>query len=115
VNWLNEILYLEEADRLVCDGFHIDEVKNDRLCARVETGERNRSETHIKAVTFRNLKIRKTARGLDRHICLLHWSPLRCEVLLLIWEGRLPHGNQAHWDMDSTQQLQRLLRIHACM
>ena len=30
----------------------------------------------------------------------------RCvlQVLLLIWEGRLPHWNQAHWGMDSTQQ-----------
>jgi len=64
VNWLNEILYLEQAHQLVCEGFHIDEVKSDRLCARVETRECDRSDTHIKAVTFHNLKIRQTAGGL---------------------------------------------------
>lgn len=68
VNWLNEILYLEQADHLVCEGFHIDEVKNDRLCARVETRERDRSQTHIKAVTFHNLKIRQTAEGLETEV-----------------------------------------------
>jgi hypothetical protein len=31
-------------------------------------------------------------------------SPAASEVLLLIWEGQIPHGNQAHWGMDSTQQ-----------
>ena len=40
------------------------------------------------------------------HIC---WLPLESvaflQVLLLIWEGRLPQGNQAHWGVDSTQQL----------
>jgi SHS2 domain-containing protein len=68
VNWLNEILYLEQVHRLVCEGVHIDEVKNDRLCARVETRERERSETHIKAVTFHNLKIRETAGGLEAEV-----------------------------------------------
>ena len=70
VNWLNEILYLEQADQLVCEGFHIDEVKNHRLCARVETRECDRSETHIKAVTFHNLKIRQTSEGLEAEIVL---------------------------------------------
>jgi len=68
VNWLNEILYIEQAHQLVCVGFHIDEVKNRRLCARVETRKRDRSETHIKAVTFHNLKIRRTARGLEAEV-----------------------------------------------
>jgi SHS2 domain-containing protein len=68
VNWLNEILYLEQAHQLVCEGFHVDEIKNDRLCARVDTRERDRSETHIKAVTFHNLKIRETAGGLEAEV-----------------------------------------------
>lgn len=68
VNWLNEILYLEQVHRIACDGFHIDAVKNDRLCARVETRVSDRSGTHIKAVTFHNLKIRETAEGLEADI-----------------------------------------------
>jgi SHS2 domain-containing protein len=68
VNWLNEILYLEQAHQLICERFHIDEVKNYRLHARVETQERDRSDTHIKAVTFHNLKIRETAEGLEAEV-----------------------------------------------
>jgi SHS2 domain-containing protein len=68
VNWLNEILYLEQAHQLVCEGFHIDEVKNHCLRARVETWECDRGETHIKAVTFHNLKIRRIARGLEAEV-----------------------------------------------
>jgi len=68
VNWLNEILYLEQAHQLVCDRFHIDEPKNDRLHARVETRKCNLSYTHIKAVTFHNLKIRETPEGLEAEV-----------------------------------------------
>ena len=39
VNWLNEILYLEQAYQVVCEQFHIDELKDHRLRARVETRE----------------------------------------------------------------------------
>ena len=68
VNWLNEILYLEQVHQLVCEVFHIEEVNNDRLCARVETWECAESETHIKAVTFHNLKIRESAGGLEAEV-----------------------------------------------
>ena len=68
VNWLNEILYLEQAHHLVCEQFRIDEVKNHCLHARVETRECDRTYTHIKAVTFHNLKIRETSEGLEAEI-----------------------------------------------
>ena len=68
VNWLNEILYLQQVHELICERFHIDEVKNDRLRARVETRECARSDTHIKAVTFHNLKVRETAGGLEAEV-----------------------------------------------
>lgn len=68
VNWLNEILYLQQVHELICERFHIDEVKNDRLRARVEARECDRSDTHIKAVTFHNLKIRETAGGLEAEV-----------------------------------------------
>ena len=42
VNWLNEILYLEQAHHLVCEEFHIDDLKNHCLRARVETRECDR-------------------------------------------------------------------------
>jgi SHS2 domain-containing protein len=70
VNWLNEILYLEQTHQLVCDRFHIDELQNHRLRARVETRKRKRSYTHIKAVTFHNLQIRETPEGLEAEIVL---------------------------------------------
>jgi SHS2 domain-containing protein len=60
VNWLNEILFLEQTYQLVCERFHIYEVNDYRLRARVETRECNKSQTHIKAATFHNLKIRQT-------------------------------------------------------
>ena len=68
VNWLNEILYLEQAHHLVCEEFHIDDLKNHCLRARVETRECDRTYTHIKAVTFHNLKIRETSDGLEAEI-----------------------------------------------
>jgi len=68
VNWLNEILYLEQAHHLVCEEFHIDDLKNHYLRARVETRECDRTYTHIKAVTFHNLKIRETSDGLEAEI-----------------------------------------------
>ena len=70
VNWLNEILYLEQAHQLVCERFHIDELNNHHLRARVETREFDGSYTNIKAVTFHNLKIRQTSEGLEAEIVL---------------------------------------------
>ncbi len=70
VNWLNEILYLEQAHQLVCERFHIDEVKIHHLRARVETRECRRSTTCIKAVTFHNLTIRETCEGLEAEVVL---------------------------------------------
>ena len=68
VNWLNEILYLEQEHRLTCERFHIDDLKDHHLRARVETRERDRSYTPIKAVTFHNLRIRETPNGLEAEI-----------------------------------------------
>lgn len=70
VNWLNEILYLEQAHQLVCGEFHIYELKNHRLRARVAARECNRSYTQIKAATFHNLTIRQTPEGLEAEVVL---------------------------------------------
>ncbi len=68
VNWLNEILYLEQAHRLTCEQFHIYQLGANHLHARIETRECDRSCTHIKAVTFHNLKIRVTSEGLEAEV-----------------------------------------------
>jgi len=68
VNWLNEIVYLEQAHRLTCERFYLDELKEHHLRARVETRECEGNYTHIKAVTFHNLKIRETPKGLEAEI-----------------------------------------------
>jgi SHS2 domain-containing protein len=68
VNWLNEILFIEQADRLVCTGFRIYELKNHHVRAHVETREAERRLRQIKAVTFHNLEVRETPKGLEAEI-----------------------------------------------
>jgi SHS2 domain-containing protein len=70
VNWLNEILFLEQAHQLVCDSFHIYELNSNHLRARIKTRECNESHAHIKAATFHNLKIRETPEGLEAEVVL---------------------------------------------
>ncbi|MBZ5683400.1 MAG: archease [Acidobacteriia bacterium] len=68
VNWLNEILFLEQAHRLVCTDFQIFECKNHHVRGRVETSEAEHRLTHIKAVTFHNLTVREIPEGLEAEI-----------------------------------------------
>jgi SHS2 domain-containing protein len=70
VNWLNEILFLEQAHQLVCETFHILEVEGYRLRATVQTRACDERHTHIKAATFHNLKIRETSQGLEAEVVL---------------------------------------------
>ena len=68
VNWLNEILYLEQAHGLACERFEIIELKDDHLHARVETREYDGNYSQIKAVTFHNLEIRESSEGVEAEI-----------------------------------------------
>ena len=68
VNWLNEILYLEQVHRLTCEQFYIDELRDYHLNARIKARECDRNCAQIKAVTFHNLKIRETPEGLEAEI-----------------------------------------------
>jgi SHS2 domain-containing protein len=68
VNWLNEILFLEQENRAMCEKFEIHELKGFRLRARVETRKCSDYQTGIKAVTFHNLKICKTTAGLEAEV-----------------------------------------------
>jgi SHS2 domain-containing protein len=68
VNWLNEILYLEQTYRLACLRFHVYELSNHHLRARIETQSCDQSYTHIKAATFHNLKIWESSCGLEAEV-----------------------------------------------
>ena len=70
VNWLNEILFLEQVQQLVCERFHIYELNDYHLRARVDARDCSESYTHIKAATFHNLKIRQTPEGLEAEVVL---------------------------------------------
>jgi len=70
VNWLNEILFLEQTQRIVCERFHVHEIKAHHLRARIEARECNESHSHIKAATFHNLKVRQTSEGLVAEVVL---------------------------------------------
>ena len=70
VDWLNEILFLEQEHQLVCEKFQIYELKGYHLRARVETRECTDYQADIKAVTFHNLKICKTPAGLEAEVVM---------------------------------------------
>ncbi|HXV19947.1 MAG TPA: archease [Desulfuromonadales bacterium] len=64
VNWLNEILYLFEIRRFFPLDFEIEEVRGNRLLARVRgepfDPQRHPVEREVKAVTYHQLRVEKT-------------------------------------------------------
>lgn len=68
VEWLSELTYFAEADREVFYEFEFERVSDRRLIA-VAGGKRVKTlKTVIKAITYHNLKIVKTDRGLETTI-----------------------------------------------
>ncbi len=63
VNWLNELLYLEQTRREVYSHFDIMEIGDTHLRARVQGAPEYHTQRHIKAVTFHNLEVKQTAGG----------------------------------------------------
>ncbi len=63
VNWLNELLYLAQANREVYRGFDIIEINDTHLRARVSGAPEQNPQRRIKAVTFHNLEVKKTTNG----------------------------------------------------
>ena len=63
VDWLSELLYLHEIDGVVYTKIEIVEASPTRLEAIVQGTDRWASKTVIKAVTFNDLNIEKTAEG----------------------------------------------------
>jgi len=64
VNFLNELLFLLESERV---GFYRFEfsIHNRELCATIHGSRVIRQAREIKAVTFHNLKLRRTEDGLS--------------------------------------------------
>lgn len=64
VNWLNEILYLFEIQKFLPVDFEIEEVRGERLLARVRgepfDPQRHLVEREVKAVTYHQLRLEKT-------------------------------------------------------
>jgi SHS2 domain-containing protein len=63
VNWLNELLYLQETTGESYTGFEIVEMSDARLRAKLQIGAQDKNRRLIKAVTFHNLKLQRAADG----------------------------------------------------
>ncbi len=63
VNWLSELLYLQEAKRETYHRFHIKEISPTALSAQILGTRVEKIDKIIKAVTYHNLKIEQTKDG----------------------------------------------------
>jgi SHS2 domain-containing protein len=68
VAWLQELLYFTESEELAFTGYHVAHLEPTHLRAEVEGGPTGRLDKMIKAVTYHNLKINRTADGYDTTI-----------------------------------------------
>jgi SHS2 domain-containing protein len=65
VEWLSELAYWAETEMLIFKKFRITDVSATRLQATVSGGKAAELEKHIKAVTYHNLEIIQTPKGLE--------------------------------------------------
>jgi SHS2 domain-containing protein len=65
VEWLSELAYWAERDRFVCTDIEVQSVAGTHLHAACRGSRRTGLHRHIKAVTYHNLAIVQTARGLE--------------------------------------------------
>jgi SHS2 domain-containing protein len=63
VNWLNELLFLQDRYHEAYYRFKIDTLDSQRLHANIGGLPNRKIEKLIKAATFHNLKIERTAEG----------------------------------------------------
>jgi SHS2 domain-containing protein len=68
VEWLSELAYWAETERLIFTQFHIEAIDETSLRATARGGHVTELQKHIKAVTFHNLAITPTATGLETTI-----------------------------------------------
>ena len=65
VEWLSELAYWAEAEMLIFKKFNIHKLTANNVAANVIGGRAHALDRQIKAVTYHNLKILKTQRGLE--------------------------------------------------
>ena len=65
VEWLSELAYWAETEMLVFKKFEVTDITATRLEATVWGATVSELEKHIKAVTYHNLEIRQTPKGLE--------------------------------------------------
>jgi SHS2 domain-containing protein len=65
VNWLNEILYMEQTRGEVYDRFHVLEASDHHLRAQLHGGKSSSTVSQIKAATFHNLEVKQGPDGLE--------------------------------------------------
>ncbi len=70
VNWLNELLFLEQTRREAYHEFDIVEINDTHLRARIHGAPERSAQRHIKAVTFHNLEVKQTALGWEATLVL---------------------------------------------
>jgi SHS2 domain-containing protein len=68
VNWLNEILYLEQTRNEFYDHFLLSDVTKNHLRAQLYGRQLDHSVTSLKAVTFHNLEVKESSEGLEATI-----------------------------------------------
>ncbi|HYL12190.1 MAG TPA: archease [Terriglobales bacterium] len=70
VNWLNEILYLEQTRDEIYDRFQVSEASDSHLRAKLYGRPSAGTGSHIKAATFHNLQVRQTPEGFEATVVL---------------------------------------------
>jgi SHS2 domain-containing protein len=65
VEWLGELAYWAETEMLVFKKFKVTDITATRLQATIWGAKVPELEKHIKAVTYHNLEIRQTPKGLE--------------------------------------------------
>ena len=68
VTFLEELLYLAESEGLLFDRFTFTNISETKIHAIMEGQVLHSQDKEIKAVTFHNLEIRKSERGLEVEI-----------------------------------------------
>jgi SHS2 domain-containing protein len=68
VEWLSELAYWAESEMLIFKKFRIKKATATHLQAKLFGGKTSMLEKHIKAVTYHNLKIIRTSKGLEATI-----------------------------------------------
>lgn len=70
VDWLNELLYLDEVQGLLCTRFSFEALSPTHLQATAYGGPAAERLGYVKAATFHNLVVRQTPQGYETEIVL---------------------------------------------